>query len=226
MVTLAQIIDDIRGIVSSGSNPNEFKIPDEQIAFWVNQCRATLIGQSLAKKDDLNDTWLQYINCLMLEQADASECCLYDSDCIVLRTVKKIPSTIDTWKSNWIVSVTTPDGSIISKSNQFSNRYQKYNKYTGSTMYFYVKNDYIYIINSLTLDFINVIGLFQDPLELSGYNNCEGDLCFTFDSQYPCSLNMASQITDIVVKTKALPLIQQFKPDDKNDGRNVNDDKQ
>jgi len=165
MISLQNIIDDIRAIASSGSNPNEFRIPDEQIAFWVSQVRATLIGQSLAKKDDLNDTWLQTISCFELELADATECCLAPSDCYVLKTVNKLPATIDTWKANWIVSVTTADGVPISKSNRFSNRYQQYNKYTGTTRYYYLKNDYIYIVNDTLLTYINVTALFQDPME-------------------------------------------------------------
>jgi len=96
MVTLNQIVDDIRAIASSGSNPDNFKIPNEQIQYWIKQTRAMLIGQSLAKKDDLNDTWLQQINCMELETADESECCLAPSNCYVLKTVEQIPATIAT----------------------------------------------------------------------------------------------------------------------------------
>jgi hypothetical protein len=223
MISLQNIIDDIRAIASSGSNPNEFKIPDEQIAYWVSQARATLIGQSLAKKDDLNDTWLQTITCMELELADEAECCLVSSDCYVLKTVRKIPSTIDTWRANWIVSVTIALGTPISKSNQFSNKYQKYNKYTGSSRWYYLKNDYIYIVNDTLLELINVVGLFQDPMELEDFTACDGT-CFTEDSAYPVSANMASIITDMIIKTKVMPLMQ-FPQDSRNDGQNQSDDK-
>lgn len=220
MITLSQIKDDILGIASSGSNPNEFKIPDEQIYYWIAQVRATLIGQSLAKKDDLNDIWLQQINCMELEEADESECCLAPSGCYVLKTVEKVPNTIDTWKSNWIVNVTTPGGEEISKSNQFSNKYQKYNKYTGKTKYFYLKNGYIYIVNDTMLEYINVQGLFEDPSELQNFSSCESDQCFYPEtSPYPISSNMSSQITDIVIKTKVIPYMQ-FPADLSNNANN------
>ena len=223
MINLQYIIDDIRAIASSGANPNEFRIPDEQISYWVSQIRAMLIGQSLAKKDDLNDTWLQTISCMELELADATECCLAPSDCYVLKTVEKLPSTIDTWRANWVVSVTTADGTPISKSNQFSNRYQKYNKYTGTSRYYYLKNDYVYIVNDTLLEMINVTGLFQDPMDLADFTSCEGT-CFTPESLYPVSANMASSITDIIIKTKVMPLLQ-LPQDTRNDGQNQPDDK-
>jgi len=220
--TLDQITDDIIGIATSGSNPDNFKIPREQIYYWIAQIRAMLIGQSLAKKDDLNDSWLQQINCVLLESADESECCLAPSGCYVLKTVEQIPNTIDTWKNNWIVSVTTAYGDQIPKSTQFSNRYQKYNKYTGNKRYYYLKNNYIYIVNDIMLEYINVQGLFEDPADLDTFVSCEGDTCFNSNtSVYPISANMSSMITDIILKTKVMPLLLQFKPDDKNDGANL-----
>lgn len=221
MISLRNIIDDIRAIASSGSNPNEFKIPDEQIAYWVSQIRATLIGQSLAKKDDINDTWLQTISCFEMELADATECCLAPSDCYVLKSVLPLPTTLDTWKSNWIVSVTTVEGVPISKSNRFANRYQQYNKYTGTIRYYYLKDNYIYVVNDVMLTYINVTALFQDPMDLEAYTSCDGT-CFTSDSDYPVSSNMASMITDIVIKTKIAPLMQ-FPADNKNDAQNIPD---
>jgi hypothetical protein len=218
-ISLREITDDIRAIASSGSNPDNFKIPDEQIFYWINQTRAMLINQSLLKKDDLNDTWLQQINCMALEPADESECCLAPSGCYVLKTVRKIPSTIDTWKPNWIVSVTTAFGDQIPKSNQFSNRYQKYNKYTGNKKYYYLKNDYIYVVNNEDLSIINVQALFEDPMELANFPTCEGGVCFSTDSPYPASANMSSQITDIIIKTKVMPFMQ-FPSDNINDGNN------
>lgn len=217
MITLREIADDIRAIASSGSNPDNFKIPDEQLYYWIAQMRATLIGQSLAKKDDLNDIWLQTISCMKLESADESECCLAPSGCYVLKTIGKLPNTIDTWMNNWIVSVTTASGEQISKSTQFANRYQKYNKYTGTSRYYYLKNGYIYIVNDTMLSYINVTALFEDPLDLSEFITCENESCFDIsNSSYPISANMSSMITDIIIKTKVMPFMT-FPSDDKND---------
>lgn len=219
-ITAAHLIYDIVGIASSGGNPNEFKISNDQILYWIEQVRSQLISQSLAKKDDINDSWIQYIPCVELEQADAAECCSVSSGCYLLKSKKKLPSTIDTWKDNWIVSVSTMDGSLISKSNPLKSKYQKYSKYTSKNKSWYVKDDYLYIINDDFLELVEVAGLFETPSDLKRFADCSGNLCFTENSPYPISLTLATQITDIVVKTKVAPFMQ-FDMDNNNDSSGV-----
>lgn len=206
-ITAQHLIYDIVEIASSGGNPNEFKISNEQILYWIEQTRSILISQSLNKKDDINDSWIQYINCVELEQVDASTCCLVDTDCYVLRSKKKIPSTIDTWKDNWIVSVTTIDGTSIPKSNPVRQRYQKYNKYTSNTRGWYLKDDYLYVINDQLLTYVSIAGLFEFPSELAEFIACDGEACWSLDSPYPISLSLATQVTDIIIKTKVNPFM-------------------
>ncbi len=206
-ITANHLIYDVLEIASSGGNPNEFKISNEQILYWIEQTRSMLISQSLGKKDDINDSWIQYINCVELEQVDASTCCLADTGCYILKSVQPIPSTIDTWKDNWIVSVTTIDGSSISKSNPIRQKYQKYNKYTSTSRGWYLKDDYLYIINDQVLTYVSVAGLFEFPSELANFTSCEGEACWSLDSPYPISLSLATQVTDIIVKTKVNPFM-------------------
>lgn len=207
-ITANHLIYDILEIASSGGNPNEFKISNEQILYWIEETRSLLISQSLAKRDQINDSWIQYIPCVELEQVNESDCCLTEGECYVLRSVKKIPSTIDTWKDNWIVSVTTADGSSIPKSNPIKKRYSKYSKYTGKDKSWFIKNDYLYVINDQVLQYVEVAGLFETPSDLSEFVDCDSELCFTMDSPYPVSLSLATQITDIIIKTKVQPFMQ------------------
>lgn len=206
-ITAQHLIYDILEIASSGGLPSEFKISNEQILYWIEQTRSMLISQSLNKKDDINDSWIQYINCVELEQVDASTCCLVDTDCYVLRSKQQIPSTIDTWKDNWIVSVTTIDGTSVPKSNPIRQRYQKYNKFTSNTRGWYLKDDYLYIINDQLLTYVSIAGLFEFPSELANFISCEGEACWSLDSPYPISLSLATQVTDIIIKTKVNPFM-------------------
>ena len=221
MPTLGEIIADIRNIATSGSNPVEFKIEEKQIEFWCNQIRSVLISQAIQRKQDLSDLWIQSISCLQLEQADESECCNAPVGCYVLKSVKKIPRTIESWTDNTIVKVVTPKGSIISKSNNFEVQYNKYNKYTGSKRNWYIKNDYLYITNEDLLDTVTIYGLFEDPSDLSEFISCDNNSCFNWDSIYPCSQKMADSITNIVLKTKVFPYLQ-LPADNVNDAANLN----
>ncbi len=207
IITANHLVHDILNIASSNSNSDDFKASPEQVLYWVEEIRAMLIGQSLAKKDDINDSWIQYINCLPLIQVDKSECCEVQTGCLVLRTQNPIPSTIDTYKDNWLVSVTTPYNELISKSNVFKNRYQRYNKSASEKPSWYIKNDFLYISNNTFLEYVNIAGLFDSPSELGNFSNCSGDQCWSMDSSYPVSNTLASQITDIILKTKINPLL-------------------
>ncbi len=207
-ITLSHLVYDILEIASSGSMPNEQKITFEQAAYWIEQIRSQLISQSLVRKDDINDSWIQYIPCVELSLVDASECCSAPSGCMVLKSVKQLPSTIDSWKDNWIVSVSTIDGNMLSKSNPIKAKYNQYNKYTNNTNSWYVKNDYLYVINNEFLELVEVAGLFESPSDLKRFADCGGNLCFTNDTNYPVSQTLATQITDIIIKTKVNPFMQ------------------
>jgi len=222
MVTANKIISDIRNIATSGSNPIDFRIEDAQIQYWIDEIRSMLIAQSLEKKDDINDSWILPINCLDLIEVDKSECCEVTTNCKVLRTQEQIPSTIDTVHDNSIVRVEDISGNILSKTTAFESKYNNYNKYTTDKTKWYLKNNYIYIINSQFLNKINVYGLWEIPSDLSNYVNCDGNTCYDINSFYPISLKMASDITNIVLKTKIYPFMS-MPQDNTNDSSNTLD---
>lgn len=218
-LTLNHIISDIRNIATSGSNPVEFRIEDTQITYWINECRATLISQAIAKNQDINDSWIQKIGCLLMEKTTDSDCCLVPSDCYIYKSVQQLPDTIDTFSDNFIIRVTMPSGEIISKSNPFNSIYSKYNKYTDSKPEWFIKDNYLYVIHKDILKYVNVYLIAEDPSELANFTDCTDSTCFSVNSTYPCSLKMASMITDIVIRTKVYPYLQ-LPPDNRNDGAN------
>jgi len=208
-MTLNQIISDIRNIATSGSNPVEFRIDDNQIAFWIDEVRSVLISQAITKRPNiLNDTWLQPIDCLALQQVDKSECCSVEIGCMILKTVLEIPDTVDNNADNLIIRVEDNMGNIISRSNNFESKYSQHTKYTKQKAKWIYKNNHIYILDNDFLSSINVIGIWERPKDLSNFVTCDGTTCFSSNSEYPCSLKMATTITDMVLKTKIYPFIQ------------------
>jgi hypothetical protein len=221
-VTTKQLIADIRNIATSGSNPVDFRIEDKQILFWINEIRSMLISQSLQKRQDISDTWLQQITCLELVEVDKSECCEITTDCKILRTVRQLPDTIETNADNTIIRVESMIGEIISKTTPFESKYVSFSKYTKNKGRWYSKNNYLYIINEQYIDKINVVGLFENPADLIAYTACNGSTCFSYNSPYPASLKMASDITNIVLKTKVYPFLQLPQDNTNNANNNVN----
>lgn len=218
--TSNKLVSDVRNIATSGSNPIEFKIEDAQILFWCLQIRAMLISQSIQKTGDILEIWLQTLSCLELVQVDKSECCEIDTGCMILRTVEQIPEIIETVGDVAMVKVTTPKGDIIPSTNHLEDSYSKYTKYTSNKRRYFHKNGYIYITNEDFLSHINITAVFEDPTELLDFVGCDGDTCFNWDSPFPCSLKMANDITNIVLKTKVYPFLQ-LSPDNTNDANNT-----
>lgn len=218
-MTVAQLVSDLRNIAESGSNAIEFRLEDSQLIYWSSQVRAMLISQAIQKHQDISDIWLQQISCLELEEVDKSECCDITTGCTLLRTIQKLPNTIETNADNSIVRVETVSGGVISRSNPFEAKYTL-TKYTKFKPKWYLKGGYIYVINDTYLRYINVVGLFENPQDLANFDSCTGSVCFGYDSEFPCSLKMASMITDIVLKTKIYPYLQQ--PQDKTNDADSN----
>ena len=208
MVSLRRLVADVRNIADSGENNYSFRISDEQFAFWVHEIRAMLISQAIGKRQDISDIWVQALPCMELELVDSSDCCIITTDCYILRTKVRLPSSIETSGDNFIIRVTTPTGDIISKSNPFEAKYNKYNKYTAKKANWYLQDGYLYITNEKLLEYVNIFAIFENPEELSGYSNCGGSSCFNWDSPYPCSLKMGNDITNIIMQTKVMPFLQ------------------
>lgn len=223
-MTANHIISDIKNIATSGSNPIDFRISDRQIAFWIDEFRATLISQAIKNRQDITDIWVQPISCLTLISVDKSECCEIETDCTILRTELQIPNTVEFNGDNLILRIHSPNGDVIPKTNIYSSRYNKYNKYTKNINKWYSKNGYIYIINEeeSLLDYITVYGIWDRPSELMDFTACDGSTCYSFNSNYPCSMKMAEQITDIVLKKKVYPFIQ-LPQDNTNNANNTPD---
>lgn len=218
-VTLQTIISDVRNISTSGSDPIDFRIEDSQIGYWADQMRATLISQAIQKKNDISDIWLQTIPCLSLIQVDPSECCITDTQCKVLRTELQLPNTVEANSDNFIIRVEDSMGNIISKGANFESKYNNYNKYVSNKPRWMINNNYVYIINSDFLSTINVIGIWDSPTDLTAFTTCDGTMCFSNTDQYPCSIKMAEQITDMVLKKKVFTYIQ-LPQDTSNDNSN------
>lgn len=223
-LTLSKLIKDVQIEASSGPVSDDFRISDRLVENWITQVRADLISQSIEKRKDLNEVWIQTINCLELGAVDEAECCDIEIGCTLLKSIKRLPNTIESKSSNLIVGVTGLDNTPITETNRFKRRYKRYNRYTGSNKGWFLKDNYLYIINDKILQFINVHGIFDDPRELASFKNCAGEACFNFDSNYPVSAKMARTIVDIIIQTKVKQLMtfpQDLTNDSENKGNNV-----
>ena len=227
-ITANKIASDIENMATSGSLPVDFRIERSQILYWIDQMRAKLIAQDLIKRKDLSNIWIQSITCIDLIEVDKSECCEVTTNCKILRTELQLPATIESNNENTIIRVTKNNGDLIPKINIFASKYKDFSKYSNKKVVYYEKNRYIYVIidkdEEVLIEQINVDGIFDSPSELARYTSCNGNTCYSTSNNYPCSFEMANNITDMVYKLKVIPFLQS--PQDTTNNANNNFDTQ
>lgn len=217
MASLYHHVKNIANIAASGPQPVSSKISDELIAFWISEVRSMFISQAIKNRQDISDTWYQTF-CIDLIEVDASECCDITTDCKILRSSVRIPRSIEFDGDNLIKSVTSVDGVVINKFNRFRQKYTKFSKYTSSKPGWFLKDDYIYIINS-TLEKAVVSIIAEDPLDLADFVDCNNATCFTWDSEYPMSRKMSNDVANYILNTKLKTMLS-IPNDSTNDSMN------
>lgn len=211
MSTLREITANIRNTVYGAISSSDNLLSDEQIAYWFNLERATILTQDITAGKTIAEIYKQTISCLPLE-------CLVIEDFElgikvggeVLRT-PKLPTPIS---YNFPLSGMTEAFTYVGLIDEVTTiemvtpamaNLKKHRKYSGNHRYAYYKDNYIYIVNADGLERITVRGAFEDPRDVGSYITCDGTVCFGLDSPYPISLHHESIISAKVIELRIKP---------------------
>jgi len=229
MVTLNELIYNIKDIKYGGVSSNDTDLSDDQVAFWIRIVRALLLRQEFERNKMTNPSLVQDLGCVPIECVDRVECCNlgYTSEEYLHRTVNKIPAPLFI---NWAglhnpaiftyIGLVTHDKPFEFTSEAIVNQ-AKHKKYTASMPRAFYRNERIYITNiknPSNLELINIKGIFEDPEEAKKFNKCDGELCFTRDQPYPITPYLIDPMQDIILD-KYLGMISQTKADKENNAR-------
>ena len=221
MATLNEIVFNIRRLAKAGADLTDDAVPPfKQVAFWVNYYRALLIKRDIDKGRTINTDVETDLGCVELKLVDKAECCTVRAGCKVLRTVKKIPKLVEFAHTNALTFV-----GLIDKVTQFQvtnpvkSVWSKYNRYLNQANEAFQLNEYVYVLNNSILQYINIRGIFEDPMAAVGFNTCEGVPCYTEDSQYPMAAWMLPAVTELIL-TKELRMVLATPADVTNDAKN------
>jgi hypothetical protein len=217
--SLNKLVYDIKNIYYGGFQSDDNQVSDRQVAYWINQDRATLLAQLLSVGKAIPDTLIQHLECVQLECLDPAECCEIDTCERVLRSTQRIPDTIHRNNRNTILSVSSPDKTVgFTETNYIRQRSNKHSKYTGHKPRWFIKNGYLYLTNTKELEYVSLSGIFDDPTEALLFTQCDGTPCWTWDDEYPITNRLAGIITTKVLQEK-LGLVQKALNDENNDAR-------
>ena len=218
-MTLNEIAYNLLNLVRGGRSNQDEHISLDQIKFNIKHYRAVFIRRDYAKNGFTSRHVEQDLGCVNVIPVDASKCCNLDTKCAVYRTEKKIPKTI---RYNFEEAITyvgdiTGIGTIPMVSSNMI-QFLTYDKYTHKKMKSYMIGDYLYIYNAEGLEAVNVRGVFEDPQDVSVFDECDGiDGCYDDSKhQFPISLDMLSLINQGLLNSE-LSLLSSTLSDTEND---------
>jgi hypothetical protein len=207
MITLNKLVYDIMELLRNNNITDDIDIDERHVIYHINTQRALWIRNELNKSGrTIDHNIVQDLGCVKVTEADPADCCETDLDgCIVLRTEKQIPNTIELHNTTSITRVGPVDKTDISFSFVPYERsiYSGNSKYSKKQVYSYLLNNYIYLkakdSKDLMLDFVNIRGIFEDPTEVNSFLDCDNKPCFTNDSKYPINSWMIPYIKEQVL---------------------------
>ena len=217
-MTLDEIAYNLLNLVRGGRSNNDEHISLDQIKFNIKHYRAMFIRRDYAKNGFVSRHVEQDLGCVQLKSVDASKCCSLNTSCAVYRTVKELPKTIRYNFEEAISYVGDISGTgTIPIVNSNTIQWLPYDKYTKGKMKAYMIDNFLYIYNADGLETINIRGVFEDPQEVSKFDECDRGGCYDDSSTpFPISMDMLSLINQGIL-TAELQLLSGSFSDTEND---------
>ena len=190
-----------------------------EIKFEIHNQRALWLTNYLNKPLRVIDDGILQTICEDIDIVDASSCCNVTTKCTAMRTRREIPETIALHDGNLIyrvgpVDLTKPAFNYVSYQHALFAGNGRFNK---DNVYTFLKEGYIYLLinpQSMVMSGITriaITGIFENPSDISEFNNCNGMSCYTDDSPYPLTRALWNYIKPQVIR-QLLPNI--YMPDD------------
>lgn len=214
MSTEREIVYNILNIHTGGRISDDFIPAYNQVKFMLKYCRAMFIRRDLDVNWFSSKIYEQDLGELKMIPVDKAEAPCFELGCNVYRTEKKLPKFLRLKAKEGItftgaVDKTTRIDLILPERAPFI----KYSKYTNSIPRLYYLNGYIYSTSD-DLIYINVRGILENPEDANNYL-CDGEACYTNDSEYPLPADMIQQITDLILSKEMAYMLRQA-PDTEN----------
>ncbi len=209
-ISLDKIVQDLLLIIRGSSVSQSEPISKRQLEDWVHQYRAMLLKRDLDKNRMPNPDYIQELPNIELEPVEASEESAIGSDCFIFKSTQQLPKTLDLSKKSGITYVGTILGIQLQMVSYNRFRWQKYRKYTKKDKLVFLRNQYMYVANNELLKYINVRGVFEQPLEVTDINDVD------YRENYPIPMDKVPVLKELILK-KELGMEAQTPSDSKND---------
>lgn len=185
-LTNREVIDAVLHLLADkGPISQETSWSDVEILHALMRYRSKVISEKMrSRTGHLSRFNLQTIACIPLEKVDLNECpCAPESGCSFLKSKFKIPQPIGNLQS--VVSLAGNIHYDYLQWERFEDIKNSRFKAERENPYYTLKDTsegtFLYVYNDIHKEFITVTGIFQHPLEVQNFPNCESgevDCCF------------------------------------------------
>jgi hypothetical protein len=215
-MTKNEIVYNWLNLIKAGRISDDFTPSVNQLSFIADYKRAQYIRQDQTKNYFDTDQFYQDLGCIKMIKVDKAEYCTIGLDCDVLRTEFKIPAIIRL-KEKYGLKI-----SAVDRQTRFTIILPERSPFLSNTKFpqlgvkVYFLNGYIYIPETIDIRAINVRAILEKPEQAKTFI-CDGEACYTNNSDYPMTADMIDLITKDIMNTE-LSVLMKMIPDEANDG--------
>ena len=207
---IGEIIQRIQSLYSKGVHSDDSRLMQRHIYNKLLTTRAKLISEQAKKKQRVSQWNYQVISCIELIKVPAHECpCLPPIGCDILRSKYKLPKPLSGLSNSLIQTVTTIDRS--QKLNEISMNAVKSiagNKFTPKSINYFIEEGYLYVTTPTKIEFVRVVGLFEDPIAAKQYEtfckenclDCQEDCIDYQEEEFPIDNDMIDTLIEFTVQ--------------------------
>lgn len=177
-ITNREVVNAFRTLVADKVQiSNQSGWSTRLVYFYIIRYRAKLIREKVLRNRNLSHWNYQTIDCIPLTKTDMSECpCAPARGCVWKKIAYPIPKPLDRLKS-----VTSKDGQVTYSyvewervKNKINSRLEAQNAMAFYTIKTRRNGTYLYLYNDVHKKHVTVTGIFENPLEVQYYPDCNG----------------------------------------------------
>lgn len=216
--SLNEIAYNILNTIREGRSSNTENISLDQVKFAVKYYRSLLIRRDMWRNNNRFRMFEQDLGHVPVSTIDTAEDPSISSANIILRTDNQIPTPIRMKEFEGITHVGSTDKSrtkipILDTQRSY---WEQFSKYTASSSHATYRGGYIYVFNDLSLQTINIRGIFEDPEEVHKFTRANGLDLYDDDSPFPVPSDMIQQITQSILNTEMSAILKGMDDDEHN----------
>lgn len=145
-------------------------------------------------------------------------CIMPEHNCLILRTQVQIPEYLNS-KDKPMLEVRLLDGTVVNHISFTTLKKAAFSRTAANKLGWFVFNNFLYIVGSLTLEKVMLTGIFEDPMSVAKFQDCEtGEVCYNDNMDYPIDSSLINALHELVIQ-RLLPTLN-LPQDDENNARN------